>query len=225
MEAPLKYRGNETTIIVTPPEPPPDETTDSEITDKKVEEATCAEENDGMKAVRLHGDDEPRRAAAPGVRPQPPPIAEGASGAYTVEPDTRILAGAVTVAISACIVWLTAQPSGNVTVAIASDNPDVTVRPASLTFTPSKWDTAQGDGYGGQIGPVLVSVDDTLAPLAVNADAPAGVGVYPPPGSAASATVSAPADDTPTMTTGASFGIRKTADARSVVASGVRCAN
>ena len=69
-------------------------------------------------------------------------------------------------------------------------------------------------------------MDDTLAPLAVNADAPAGVGVYPPPGSAAaSATVSAPADDTPTMATSASFGIRKTADARSVVASGVRCAN
>ena len=71
------------------------------------------------------------------------PIVEGASGTYTVEPDTRILAGAVTIAISAYIVSLTAQPSGNVTVAIASDNPDVTVRPASPTFTPSNRDTAQ----------------------------------------------------------------------------------
>ena len=73
VEAPLKYRGNETTVVATPPEPPPDETTDSETTHETVEEATCAEESDRMKAVRLHGDDEPRRAAAPGVRPQPPP--------------------------------------------------------------------------------------------------------------------------------------------------------
>ena len=42
VEAPLKYRGNETTIVVTPPEPPPDETTGSETTDETVEEATCA---------------------------------------------------------------------------------------------------------------------------------------------------------------------------------------
>ena len=133
--------------------------------------------------------------------------------------------------ISAYIVSLTAQPSANVTVAIASDNPDVTVRPATLTFTPSNWATpqavlvitradagggdelatlrmtAQGGGYAGQTGQVLASVDDTLAPLAVNADAPAGVSVYGPPGSAATATVSAAADDTPTVATGAGFGI------------------
>ena len=133
--------------------------------------------------------------------------------------------------ISAYIVSLTAQPSGNVTVAIASDNPDVTVRPAALTFTPADWATpqavlvitraddgggdelatlrmtAQGGGYGGQTGQVLASVDDTLAPLAVNADAPAGVSVYGPPGTTARATVSSPADDTPTTATGAGFGI------------------
>ena len=138
--------------------------------------------------------------------------------------------------ISAYIVSLTAQPSGNVTVAIASDNPDVTVRPASLVFTPANWATpqavlvitradagggdelatlrmtAQGGGYAGQTGQVLASVDDTLAPLAAGSvttspDAPAGVGVYGPPGSSATATVSAPADDTPTVATGAGFGI------------------
>ena len=133
--------------------------------------------------------------------------------------------------ISAYIVSLTAQPSGNVTVTIASDNPDVTVRPASLTFTTANWATpqavlvitradagggdelatlrmtAQGGGYAGQTGQVLASVDDTLAPLAVNADAPAGVSVYGPPGSAARATVSASAADTPTTATGAGFGI------------------
>ena len=133
--------------------------------------------------------------------------------------------------ISAYIVSLTAQPSGNVTVAIASDNPDVTVRPASLTFTTANWATpqavlvitraddgggdelatlrmtAQGSGYAGQTGQVLASVDDTLAPLPVNADAPAGVSVYAPPGSAATATVSVPAADTPAVATGAGFGI------------------
>ena len=133
--------------------------------------------------------------------------------------------------ISAYIVSLTAQPSGNVTVAIVSDNPDVTVRPTSLTFTPTNWATpqavlvitradagggdelatlrmtARGGGYAGQTGQVLASVDDTLAPLAVNADSPAGVSVYGPPGTTASATVSAAADDTPTVATGAGFGI------------------
>ena len=133
--------------------------------------------------------------------------------------------------ISAYIVSLTAQPSANVTVSIASDNPDVTVRPTALTFTPTNWATpqavlvitradagggdelatlrmtAQGGGYAGQTGQVLASVDDKLAPLAVNADAPAGVSVYGPPGSAATATVSPPADDTPTVATGAGFGI------------------
>ena len=138
--------------------------------------------------------------------------------------------------ISAYIVSLTAQPSANVTVAIASDNPDVTVRPTALTFTPSNWATpqavlvitradagggdelatlrmtAQGGGYAGQTGQVLASVDDTLAPLPAGSvttgpDAPAGVSVYGPPGTTARATVAAPADDTPTTATGAGFGI------------------
>ena len=138
--------------------------------------------------------------------------------------------------ISAYIVSLTAQPSANVTVSIASDNPDVTVRPTALTFTPTNWATpqavlvitradagggdelailrmtARGGGYAGQTGQVLASVDDTLAPLPAGSvttspDAPAGVSVYGPPGSAATATVSPPADDTPTVATGAGFGI------------------
>ena len=138
--------------------------------------------------------------------------------------------------ISAYIVSLTAQPSANVTVSIASDNLDVTVRPTSLTFTPANWATpqavlvitradagggdelatlrmtAQGGGYAGQTGQVMASVDDTLAPLSAGSittspDAPAGVSVYGPPGSSATATVSASAADTPTTATGAGFGI------------------
>ena len=137
--------------------------------------------------------------------------------------------------ISAYIVSLTAQPSGNVTVSIASDNPDVTVRPTALTFTPTNWATpqavlviaraddgggdelatlrmtARGGGYAGQTGQVMASVDDTLAPLPAGSvttgpDAPAGVGVYGPPGTTARATVAA-ADDTPTMAAGAGFSI------------------
>ena len=138
--------------------------------------------------------------------------------------------------ISAYIVSLTAQPSANVTVSIASDNPDVTVRPTALTFTPTNWATpqavlvitradagggdelatlrmtARGGGYAGQTGQVLASVDDRLAPLPAGSvttspDAPAGVSVYGPPGTAARATVSPPAADTPTVATGAGFGI------------------
>ena len=101
-------------------------------------------------------------------------MAEGTTGTYTVK--------------------LATQPSGTVTVAIASDNGDVTVNPASLTFTGSGatiWSTAQtvtvaashdndtsndtatlthtasGGGYGSVTGTVDVTVtdDDTTASL------------------------------------------------------------
>ena len=125
------------------------------------------------------------------------------------------------------------QPTANVTVAIASDNPDVSARPAALVFTPGNWDTgqpvtvsarvdagsgdelatvrltAQGGGYDGLRGNVLVSVDDRLVPVITTTrpGAPAGVGVYGPAGLAARATVAAAGADTPTMATGAGFGI------------------
>ena len=130
-------------------------------------------------------------------------------------------------------VTLGTQPTANVTVAIASDNADVSARPAALVFTPANWDTgqavsvsarvdegsgdelatvrltAQGGGYDGLRGNVLVSVDDRLAPVIVTTrpGAPAGVSVYGPAGSAARATVAPPAADTPAMATGAGFGI------------------
>ena len=50
-------------------------------------------------------------------------MAEGGSATYTVV--------------------LESVPAGDVTIAIASDNADVTVQPASLTFTPENWLTAQ----------------------------------------------------------------------------------
>ena len=428
VEVPLKYRGNQITIVVTPPEPEPDETMNGETTDETMAETPCSVENDGVKPCTYTVT--VRRAVPPRLAfvPRSLTIDEGVTGTYTVELDTRILTGAVTIAIasdnptvtvsptevtlkpldmaprtitvsaaadadrddenvvithtangahyydviatvsvkvndttapppapdpalsvsatalrlaeggsgsytvalatrpddnvtvtiasdnadvttrpasltfttanwstaqrvtvsaasdgdtanaaatlthtasgggyadaptvsvavsvtdddtaglsitptvlnliengiSAYIVSLTAQPSGNVTVSIASDNPDVTVRPATLTFTPTNWATpqavlviaradagggdelatlrmtAQGGGYAGQTGQVLASVDDTLAPLPVNADAPAGVSVYGPPGTTATATVAAAGADTPAVATGVGFGI------------------
>ena len=130
-------------------------------------------------------------------------------------------------------VTLGTQPTANVTVAIASDNADVSVRPAALVFTAGNWDTGQsvtvsarvdqgggdelatvrltasGGGYDGLRGNVLVSVDDRLAPVITTTrpGAPAGVSVYGPAGSGARATVAAAGADTPTMATGAGFGI------------------
>ena len=130
-------------------------------------------------------------------------------------------------------VTLGTQPTANVTVAIASDNADVSVRPAGLVFTAGNWDTGQsvtvsarvdqgggdelatvrltasGGGYDGLRGNVLVSVDDRLAPVITTTrpGAPAGVSVYGPAGSGARATVAAAGADTPTMATGAGFGI------------------
>ena len=62
---------------------------------------------------------------APGVRVSPTSltITEGGNSTYTVELNT--------------------QPSGEVTVAISSNNTDVTASPSSLTFTTTTWNTAQ----------------------------------------------------------------------------------
>ena len=130
-------------------------------------------------------------------------------------------------------VTLGTQPTAQVSVAIASDNGDVSVRPAGLVFTAGNWDTGQsvtvsarvdqgggdelatvrltasGGGYDGLRGNVLVSVDDRLAPVitTMRPGAPAGVSVYGPAGSGARATVAAAGDATPTLATGAGFGI------------------
>ncbi len=53
----------------------------------------------------------------------PMELTEGGSGAYTVE--------------------LASAPTHNVTVEVTSDDPDVTTGPATLTFMPGNWDTAQ----------------------------------------------------------------------------------
>ena len=56
-------------------------------------------------------------------------------------------------------VTLNTRPTGNVTVTPASDNPDVTFEPATLTFMPAAWNSAQsvtvsalGAGFRWPIG-------------------------------------------------------------------------
>ena len=128
VEVPLKYRGNEIVIVVTPPEPPPaetmnggagtdGETTDGETADETVEETPCSVENDGIKPCTYTVT--VRRAVPPRLAfvPRSLTIDEGGTGTYTVELDTRILTGAVTIAI-------------------ASDNPAVTVSPTEVTLKP-----------------------------------------------------------------------------------------
>ena len=66
------------------------------------------------------------------VTPDPPGV--------TVSPsELRVLEGT----IGTYTVRLDSEPTGTVTVTPSSDNPDVTFSPATLTFTPSTWNTAQ----------------------------------------------------------------------------------
>ncbi len=76
---------------------------------------------DGTLPVTVTDDD----AAGAGLTlaPESLTIAEGESGTFTVV--------------------LAAVPTGTVTVAVSSDHDEVTVNPASLTFTTSNWSTAQ----------------------------------------------------------------------------------
>ncbi len=120
-------------------------------------------------------------AASVTVTPTALTVAEGSSAAYTVVLD--------------------AEPSGDVTVTVGGASGDVTVEPASLTFTTANWDTAQtvtvraardedttddtatlthgasGGGYGSvTIDSVAVTVTDTtLLPVLTLAQDPAAV--------------------------------------------------
>ena len=105
-------------------------------------------------------------------------------------PDPEVIVSKSTVAVAEAGgpdnfgVTLTSAPSGTVTVTAGSNNPDVTVSPARLTFTASNWNVAQtvtvraaadadaeddtatltlqarGGGYDGQQASLSVSVTD-----------------------------------------------------------------
>ena len=140
------------------------------------------------------------------VAPVAPPSGGGGGGGGGTTP-----AGSVTVtptalrvsegSSAAYTVVLDAEPSGDVTVTVGGASGDVTVEPASLTFTTTDWDTAQtvtvraardedttddtatlthsasGGGYGSvTIDPVAVTVTDTtLLPVLTLAQDPAAV--------------------------------------------------
>ncbi len=138
--------------------------------------------------------------AAPAA-PAPPattPTTPAADGSVTVTPTAlRVSEGSS----AAYTVVLDAEPSGDVTVTVGGASGDVTVEPASLTFTTANWDTAQtvtvnaardedttddtavlthgasGGGYGSvTIDPVAVTVTDTtLLPVLTLARDPAAV--------------------------------------------------
>ena len=94
-------------------------------------------------------------------------------------------------------VALTSEPTGTVMVTVTSDNADVTVNPASLTFDATNWDTAQpvtaaadgddyadaaslthdatGGGYDGVAASLLVSVKGETA---VRTDGASGTRTY-----------------------------------------------
>ena len=186
VEIPLKYRGNQIVIVVTPPEPEPDETMNGETADgetaddETVAETPCSVENDGVKpctyTVTVNRAVPPRLAFVP----RSLTIEEGSTGTYTVALDTRILTGAVTIAI-------------------ASDNPDVTVSPTEVTLRPldmaprtitvtaasdadrndetaTLTHTANGAHYYDVIATVSVRVTDTTAPAAGPGSGPVGIG-------------------------------------------------
>ena len=82
-----------------------------------------------------------RRASVTVTAADPVAVAEGGSAAYTV-----VLDG---------------EPTGNVVIAMSSDNGDVTAQPASLTFTTGNWQTAQTETVSaGQDGD---AADDTAS--------------------------------------------------------------
>ena len=184
VEVPLKYRGNEIVIVVTPPGLEADDGADGngdsngDSNGDDAEEITpCDEENVGGKVctytVTVRRAVPPRLAFAP----RNLTIDEGGAGTYTVELDTRILTGAVTIAIT-------------------TDNPAVTVSPAEVTLKPLDLaprtirvtaaadddrddenvvitHTANGAHYYDVVATVGVLVNDTTAPP----PEPAGDGV------------------------------------------------
>ena len=95
--------------------------------------------------VSITDDDEP----GVNVTPQMLRVVQGRSATYRVTLDTR--------------------PTGDVTVTPASDNPDVTFEPATLTFMPAAWNSAQSVTVSAPAGSAGQSA--TISHSATSADA------------------------------------------------------
>ncbi len=132
------------------------------------------------------------------VAPAAPPSGGGTTpaGSVTVTPTALTVAEGSSAAYT---VVLDAEPSGDVTVTVGGASGDVTVEPASLTFTTANWDTAQtvtvraardedttddtatlthgasGGGYGSVTIDSVAVTDTTLLPVLTLAQDPAAV--------------------------------------------------
>ena len=98
-----------------------------------------------------------RRGSVTVTAADPLAVAEGGSGTYTV-----VLDG---------------EPTGDVVVAVSSDNADVTVQPSSLTFTSNNWQTAQTVTVTAAQDADAVDDSATLTHTAGGADGYAGIAV------------------------------------------------
>ena len=114
-----------------------------------------------------------QRASVTVAAADPVAVAEGGSATYTVVLD--------------------AEPTADVTIAITSDNADVTVQPASLAFTPGNWQTAQTVTVSAARDDDSVDDAATLGHAASGADNYAGIAV-------ASVNVAVTDDDTAGVT-------------------------
>ena len=86
-------------------------------------------------------------------------------------------------------VTLNTRPTGDVTVTPASDNPDVTFEPATLTFMPAAWNSAQNvtvsapADSAGQSATISHSASAAMPPSRRHPDVTVTVTVAPPPSS------------------------------------------
>ncbi|MDE0520741.1 MAG: fibronectin type III domain-containing protein, partial [Boseongicola sp.] len=113
-------------------------------------------DNDGPQARQ--GETSPNRTAGVTVSAADPlTVAEGGSSSYTVVLD--------------------AEPTGDVVIAMTSDNADVTAEPASLTFTAENWQTAQVVTVSAAQDGDAADDAATLSHAASGADGYAGIAV------------------------------------------------
>ena len=133
--------------------------------------------------VSITDDDEP----GVNVTPQMLRVVQGRSATYRVTLDTR--------------------PTGDVTVTPASDNPDVTFEPATLTFMPAAWNSAQSvtvsapAGSAGQSATISHTVSG-YAGVTTAPDVTVTVTVAPPPSSGGGGGGFGPALEAPSFVDG-----------------------
>ena len=108
------------------------------ITDDDEPQAQAGQQDDQQD----QGDSEPEAEPQPEPQPEPQegPTPEPEPGSVTLSASSLPVAEGGSASYT---VVLDAEPTADVTIAIASDNADVSTQPSSLTFTAQNWSTAQ----------------------------------------------------------------------------------